>query len=184
MSPSARGEHDASAQSISPSNSLDQVREILFGTYYRDFERKLGRLDAVVSAQAEELRADTRRLVQVLEAHVKRETEAVRLELESDRSAQMEAVSSATREAREAIAQLDHRIKKLDDGLARVQREFRQQMLDEGKAFVEQARRVREEIITMLHRELAMYTGESPEPLAQSGVVEAPRPPEPPTAKS
>jgi hypothetical protein len=167
MSPSARPDLDSAAQTASPSNNLDQVREILFGAFYRDFERKLGRLESLVTSQTDELRTDTKRLVQVLESHVKRETDAMSAERESDRAAQMEA-----------MAQLDQRLKKLEDGLARAQRDFRQQMLDEGKAFLEQTRRVRDEVVTMLHRELAMYVGESQESAPSSGVAEVSRLPE------
>lgn len=187
MSASPRADVEAAAQSAQSSkqqsNNLDQVREILFGAYYRDFERRLGRLEALVLSQADELRADTKRLVQVLEAHVKRETEAMSAERESDRNAHVEAANNAARESREAIAQIDQRIKKLEDGLAKAQRDFRQQLLDEGKALVEETRRMREEVVTMLHRELAMYSGEAPEPAPSSGVVETPRPPETRTAE-
>jgi hypothetical protein len=184
MSPNPRGDLESGAQTASPSNNLDQVREILFGAHYRDFERKLGRLEALVGSQSDELRTDTKSLVQVLEAHFKREIDAMNAQRESDRQAQMEAINGVARETREALAQIDQRIKKLEDGLARAQREFRQQILDEGKAYVEQTRRVREEVFTMLHRELAMYAGESPEAAPASGVVETARLPEARTGES
>jgi len=173
MSQSARAELDSKAQpTLQPSNSLDHVREILFGAYVRDFDRRLARIEALIGSQNEDVRADAKRMVGVLEAHVKRETEAQAQQRESDRAAQMAALNNAAREARDAVAELDQRIRKLEEGLIRAQREFRQQILDESKGFVEQSRALRDELVSTLHHELALYTGEVQEPPAPSGVVE------------
>lgn len=180
MSPSARAELETKGIAPSPANNLDQVREILFGSYVRDFERKLARIEGIVASQGDELRADTKRMVEVLEAHLKRETDAQSTQQQSDRAAQMTALTNVAREARDAVAELDQRIKKLEDGLIRAQRDFRQQLLDEAKGFVEQTRSLKEELTSTLQRELALYTGE-PEPAAPSGVVEPLRPREPRT---
>ncbi|MDI3289861.1 hypothetical protein [Polyangium sp. 15x6] len=183
MNPSARAELESRGTTHaapSPANSLDQVREILFGAYVRDFERKIARIEGLVASQGEELRADTRRMIDVLEAHVKRETDAQNAQRESDRTAQMAALNNVAREARDAVAELDQRIKKLEDGLIRAQRDFRQQILDEAKGFVEQSRSLRDELMSTLQRELALYTGEPSEASGPaSGVVEATRTPEP-----
>ncbi|MRG93063.1 hypothetical protein [Polyangium spumosum] len=183
MSAGARAELDSRGTShaaTSPANSLDQVREILFGAFVRDFERKLARIEGLVAAQGEELRADTKRMVGVLEAHVKRETDAHSTQQQADRAAQMTALNNVAREARDAIAELDQRIKKLEDGLIRAQRDFRQQILDEAKGFVEQTHSLREELMGTLQRELALFSGEASESVGPpSGVVEAPRTPEP-----
>jgi hypothetical protein len=178
MSQSARAELDSKVMvqpTHPPSNSLEQVREILFGAYVRDFERKLARIEALVASQSDEIRADTKRMVGVLEAHVKRENEAQAAQRESDRAAQTAVLNNAAREARDAIAELDQRIKKLEDALIRAQRDFRQQILDEAKGFVEQSRALRDELVSTLHRELALYNGETQEPMAPSGVVEVNR---------
>jgi hypothetical protein len=181
MSSSARAEPETRGATPPQASSLDQVREILFGAYVRDFERKLARIEALVASQGEELRTDTKRMIEVLEAHLKRETEAHGAQQQSDRSAQMAALTNIAREARDAVNELDQRIKKLEDGLIRAQRDFRQQLLDEAKGFVEQSRTLKDELMATLHRELALYIGEPIEPAAQSGVVETLRPPEPRT---
>ena len=188
MSPSARAELESrgntQAAKAAPSN-LEQVREILFGAIVRDFERKFARIEGLVASQGDELRAGTKRMFDVLEAHVKRETEAQNTERESDRTAQLAALTNVAREARDAVAELDQRIKKLEDGLTRAQREFRQQILDEAKGFVEQSHSLREELMSTLQRELALFAGEPAESVGPtSGVVEATRTPEPRSEQS
>lgn len=174
MSASARAEPEgAVAQAAPPAGNLDQVREILFGAHYRELERKLLRLEGHIASQGNELRGEARRLVQALETHVNKEIEAVGAQRDADRSAQMDALSHLAREARDTALALEQRITKLEDGLARSQREFRQQILEEAKGFVEQTRSLREELGAMLQRELAMYLGELPEAPPASGVIDA-----------
>lgn len=174
MSASARTEPEGAVAQPAPSaGNLDQVREILFGAHYREIDRKLLRLEGHIASQGSELRGEARRLVQALETHVNKEIEAVGEQREADRAAQVDALSHLAREARDTALALEQRIRKLEDGLARSQRELRQQMLDEAKSFVEQTRSLRDELGAMLQRELAMYLGELPEAPPASGVFDA-----------
>jgi archaellum component FlaC len=162
MSTSGRAELEASAglTQAAVSNSLEQVREILFGPQHRELARRLSRMDAHSAAQAEELRSEARRRLDALEQHVSREFEALSAALEAQRSAQVEAQSSAAREARESVALLEQRVKRLEEITARSQREFRQQLLDQAKSFIDEVRRMRDELGATVERELAGARGD------------------------
>lgn len=146
MSTSGPTERDPTAaipQGTAPA-SLEQVREILFGAYFRDLDRKLARVDAHVSAESEELRKEMRRRLDVLETHVQRESEALVARFESEREAHVEA-----------IAGLEQRLTKMAEALARAQRELRQQILDQAKGFLDETQRTRDEVVETLERDLA-----------------------------
>jgi Skp family chaperone for outer membrane proteins len=135
-------------------NSLEQVREILFGPQHRELARRLARMDTHVTAQGEDLRGETRRRLEALEQHVNKECEALSAALETQQSALLEAQNSAAREARDAVALLEQRVKRLEELNARSQREFRQQLLDQAKSFIDEVRQLRAEIGTALEREI------------------------------
>src|SRR5689334_14805861 len=69
-------EHPVPAPGIN-ANSLEQVREILFGPQHREFTRRLARTDVHLAAQVEELRNEARRRLDVLEAYARQGLEGL-----------------------------------------------------------------------------------------------------------
>jgi hypothetical protein len=144
-------------------NGLDQVREILFGAHNRDLARRLARTEAHITTQADELRCEMRQRMDVLDAHLRRENDALRASLESQRSTVVDAQSAAAREAREAFALLDQRVRRLEDAMTRAQHEFRQQLLEQANSFIDEVRRVRADMMVALDREVAAVWNEAAE---------------------
>jgi hypothetical protein len=165
MSTSGRAELEGNAAVVqgSVAQSLEQVREILFGPQHRDFARRLARTDANVAARAEELRNEMRRRLDVLEAHIRKESEALSASIDSQRSAQAEALNKVARESRESIGLLEQRVQKLEELMARVPRDFRQQLLDQAKSFIDEVQRTRDELSTTVDRALVAAWSETPE---------------------
>jgi hypothetical protein len=166
MSTSGRAELEGSAAAgqAATVSSLEQVREILFGPHHRELARRLARMDAHTAAQAEELRAETRRRLEALEQHLKNESEALTALMESQRVAQLEALGSSAREARETASLLEQRVGRLEEQLTRTQRDLRQQLLDQAKSFIDEARRMRDEIGAVMERQLAEGAANEGEP--------------------
>lgn len=162
MNKSGHAESEANAVAAEAvANSLEQVREILFGSQHRELARRLSRTDAHVAVQVEELRNETRRRLDALEMHINKESEALAALLESQRSAGLEALNSVGRESRESVGLLEQRVKKLEEVTARAQRDFRQQLLDQAKSFIDEVRRVRDDLGAVMERELAQDEDDS-----------------------
>jgi hypothetical protein len=159
MSTTGQSDPEVNPTQGAVASSLEQVREILVGAQHREFARRLARTDAHVSLQAEELRADARRRLEVLEAHLRSESDAVSARFESQRAAQAEALQSLGREVRDALGLLERRVQRLEEAMARSQREFRQQILDQAKGFLEEVGRTREELGAAFERDVASYGG-------------------------
>ncbi|XXX73585.1 hypothetical protein WMF30_38675 [Sorangium sp. So ce134] len=157
MRTSGRAEHEASAGHAESAitNSLEQVRDILCGAQLRELARRLSHTDAQVAAQAEELRIEARRRLDVLEAHVRREIEALGASIEAHRAAGAGALGNVARESREGLDLLEQRVQRLEDLVTRTQRELRQQLLDQSKSFLDEARRTRSELCALVEREVA-----------------------------
>lgn len=162
MATSGRVEHEGSAgiTHAAITNSLEQVREILCGAQHRELARRLSRTDAQLAAQADELRAEARRRLDLLEGHVRREMESLNASLDAHRAADAEALGNVARESREALGLIDQRIRRLEELVTRTQRELRQQMLEQANAFIDETRRTREELSAAFERELAAWGGD------------------------
>jgi hypothetical protein len=148
---------------------LAELREILFGAAFREIEQRLARIEARLVARAEELQQELRRRTDVLESHLKQETEALGLRLENQQAGQAEAMSAAARETSAAVASIDRRLARLEEGLAQTQRDGRKQLLDQARSFLDELHRVRGEVTMTMEREMALLRGEEPGAAATTG---------------
>lgn len=121
-----------------PTPGLERIRDILFGEILNDLDKRLARIDHNLTSRSTELAQDARRRTDVLEAHVRKE---------------LDAQTTKTVQTDQRIARLEERI---DASLARIEREVRQQLLDQAKAFQDELARMRDELRFELVRELGI----------------------------
>jgi hypothetical protein len=142
-----------------PGGSLVQLREILFGAAQRELERRLARIDAHLAARSQDLDQESRRRVEVLEAHVRKDTEMLTARLERELSERGDAVRAMGREHRESMSALEQRVARLEETLVHAQRDLRNQMLEQAKSFLDEIRRLRLELNETLEQELGLAEG-------------------------
>jgi hypothetical protein len=133
---------------------LAQLREILVGANVRDLERRLARAESHMTARANELEQESRRRMEVIEAHLRKESDALTYRLEHELAQTGEAIRTVTREHRESLATVDQRVAKLEEAMVKAQRETRDQMLQQAKRFLDELQQLRREVMETLEREL------------------------------
>jgi DNA anti-recombination protein RmuC len=111
---------------------LDKIRDILFGAQMRDAEKKLGRIEERLLKEHEDLKADLRRRIESLEAFLRQEVESLTERLQAERHARDEGAQAFAQELREIATTVERRTQQLDEHAAKVQRELRQQILDQS----------------------------------------------------
>ena len=136
------------------SDGLAQLREILVGATVRDLERRLARAESHMTARANELEQESRRRMEVIESHLRKESDALTTRLERELMQTNEAIRSVTKEHRESLAAVDQRAAKLEEAAAKAQREVRDQMLQQAKRFLDELQQLRRELMDTLEREL------------------------------
>lgn len=151
---------------------LERIREILLGDVLVELERRIARIDSQLANRASEVQLDVRHRTGVLEAYVRKEIDALSARVGQGRETN-DAVRSLRGEVREAIAQLEQRLAgiedRLDASIARLEREVRQQLLDQAKSFLNELERARDQLRAALVRELGL----EPPPLDEGGEHEA-----------
>lgn len=111
---------------------LGQIREIVVGPLEREVDRRLGRLEALFTARGIELPQEARRRMEVIEAHMRKETDAL----------------SAT------ATTLEHRVTKLEELVVKQLHDVRQELLDQAKLFLDELQGLRTELTHAMEREL------------------------------
>ena len=159
---------EASSQSHS---NIEKIRSILFGNQMRDYEARFARLEAQVSQESADLRADFRRRFESLEGYVRQEVDALNERLSSeyhDRSAVMQDVQKSV----EALGQgLDKRVHQLDEQMSKAQRELRQQLLAQSKQQRDDMQAGIAELSALVQRELQQLRSDKTDRAALAGLL-------------
>jgi hypothetical protein len=133
--------------------SIDKVRDILFGSQVREFERRFARLEERIAREASDLKEAMKTRLDALELYVKKETESLAEQMRAEHEDRIEADGNLSREAKDAARSLERRTTALDDQLSKSQRELRQLLLEQHQRLTDDLRRKTDEVLAALARE-------------------------------
>lgn len=133
--------------------NLDKVRDILFGTQMRDYERRFSRLEERLARETAELREEVRRRLSAVEEYAKREAEALAQRIRAEHDERSEGIAGQSRELRDLAVFVERKTSTLDDALARAQRELRQQNLELQQQLTDDFHQKIEQVLSRLAQE-------------------------------
>lgn len=133
--------------------SLDKVRDILFGVQMRDYDKRFSQLEERLMREAALLREDVRKRFDALENYIKNEIEAVSERLKTERDERNSNVKELTRELRDLTKSTEKKNETFDTHLTKTQRELRQQILDQSKSLTDDIQSKYAEMSAALTRE-------------------------------
>ena len=145
--PDSRPSHSAT---IDQSNNLGKVRDILFGSHMRDYEKRFTRLEERLVKVSTDLKDDVRRRFDALETYVKQELSLLTDQIKTEQNQRTETLSALARELKEASGQLDKKIAQLDEQTTKNQRDLRQQLLEQSKTLNDSMQQRYEEISAVI----------------------------------
>jgi hypothetical protein len=135
--------------------NIDKIREILFGGHMRDYDRRFSRVEEQLVKDSLELREDTRKRFEALEAFVKAEFAALTDRLLAEQRTRDDAVSGLWRGVHETSQALSAKLGEAQEQTARAHSELRQQILSQSKDLNDEMRRKQDEVTALIQREVA-----------------------------
>ena len=135
--------------------NIDKIREILFGGHMRDYDRRFSRVEEQLIKESLELREDTRKRFEALEAFVKAEFAALTDRLQSEQRTRDDGVSGLWRGVHESSQALSAKLVEAQEQTARAHSELRQQILSQSRDLNDEMRRKQEEVTALIQREVA-----------------------------
>jgi hypothetical protein len=118
--------------------NVNKIRDILFGSQMRDYERKFTQLEDRLMKEAADLREDVKRRFASLEAFIKGEIEALDSAQKAEKTERADEAKELGAESKESAKRLEKRIAQLDEDNSKSQRSLRQLVLDESKRLAEE----------------------------------------------
>jgi uncharacterized protein YaaN involved in tellurite resistance len=144
----------APAGDLSESGNIDKIREILFGTQSREFEKGLLRIEERLTRESSELRDEIRRRFETIEAYTRKETELLGEQLRREQAERGENLGGLSRELSDLGRALERKIAQVDELMTGSCRELRQQILDQAKSSAEEIRQKHETLSAVLDHQV------------------------------
>jgi phage host-nuclease inhibitor protein Gam len=132
--------------------NVDKIRDILFGTQMRDYESRFARLEETLIKETLEIRETGRRRHEQLESYIRKEFEAVQARIKTERDERTDNAAALSRELKELGDTLARRIRDLDDRGNNVERELRNDLLQQARDLTEEIRARHEELSSLLEK--------------------------------
>ncbi len=145
----------ASVQVLAPSSGehVDKIRDILFGSNMRDYERRFGQIEARISKEISDLKEEIRKRFDALEASNKREVEALNARLNAERDARTEVRDKLSQDVSELSRTLEKRARQIEDQGVRMERSIQEQLAAQSKATGEEMVRKHDELTQLVERQ-------------------------------
>jgi len=132
--------------------SLDQVRDILFGGQMRMVDTRLRGLEERISLEHTTLRNDLTRKIGELEEASKKEFAAQAERLSAERTKRADDLKALSAELREALKSLERRHIKFEEATSQADAEVRDQLMKHSAAFSAELTRTAERLTSELDR--------------------------------
>lgn len=132
--------------------SLDKVRDILFGGQMRAVESRLQGLEERLRREQDTLRTDLGKQLGELDSFARREFQTLAERLAAERAKRTEELKSLGAEIKEALRALEKRHAKLEDSTSMADAGLRDQLLLQAKAASAEVAKLSERITAELNR--------------------------------
>ena len=151
-------------ENLDRTGNVDKIRDILFGSQMRDYDKKFARLEERLLKESADLREDLKRRFDSLEAFMKSEVvllsdgqkaeKAARDEaLKGEKHSRDEAVKGIAEKLGETVKNFDRRAAQTEEQSTKAQRDLRQLILDETKRLAEEIAQKHSSVAADLGRE-------------------------------
>ncbi|BAY30110.1 hypothetical protein NIES2107_19540 [Nostoc carneum NIES-2107] len=138
---------------LSELNSLDRVRDILFGNQVREVEKRFARLEDRLVKELNNVRDETKKRLDYLESYIKKEVDSLTERLKNEQIDRDAGAKALAEEQKNLTINLEKKFAQLDEQTSNSQREIREQILNQANSLQDDIRQKYQEILTLLERE-------------------------------
>src|SRR5580698_9251305 len=100
-SPADAKANSSSAKENAEGANVDKIRDILFGSQMRDYEKRFVRLEETVTKAIETLREDMTKRLDTLGSYIKEETDSLGSRIKAEKSERSEGLKEVAREMKD-----------------------------------------------------------------------------------
>lgn len=144
--------NDNGATSHPPPESIDQVRDLLFGGQMRMVDARIQSLDERLAHETTAMRADFERQVTELDSAIKKELARHSERLVAERTKTVDDLKALSAELRDSLRSLEKRHTTLEEAAGLADAELRDHLLKQGASFSNDLARTSDRLSSELNR--------------------------------
>jgi DNA repair exonuclease SbcCD ATPase subunit len=153
-SPADAKMHNSSAKENAEGANVDKIRDILFGSQMRDYEKRFVRLEETVIKAVETLREDMTKRLDTLSNYIKEETDSLGQRIKAEKSERSEGLKELTREMKDSAKIVEKKLSQLEDQTSDGHAELRAKLLEHSKSVSAEIDKLRRDSTAALNREV------------------------------
>lgn len=141
------------ASMLAGAGNVEKIRDILFGSQMREYEKRFVRLEDRMQKEISSLKDELSKTFDSLEKFMKKEFELLNERLEKEQDDRSSAIKKVTEELKDNSSNLEKKILQTEDKLNKRSRELHEQILDQSKSLSDEIRQKHEAISELLDKE-------------------------------
>lgn len=142
-----------SPNDVAEDANIDKIRDILFGSQSRDFERRFIKLEDRINKEINEMRDENRRKLDALEEFIKNEVKSLTERLVNEQNTRVDADKEIFSELKDLSHNLDKKITGINEQTAKSESEIRQQILNQSKNLTDEIHKRHNDIKILLENQ-------------------------------
>lgn len=146
--------------------SIDKVRNILFGAQTRQNEQKFTRLEALLQKEIANLRDETKITFNSLENYIKKELSTLTDQIKTEKDERTESAEALSGLLKDSNKNIEKKITKLDEKNVKSQRDLQEQILQQSKKLMTEIRAKHEEVSASLEQSVNQLVEDKTDRLA------------------
>jgi DNA repair exonuclease SbcCD ATPase subunit len=143
--------------------NIDKIRDILFGSQMRDYEKRFAKLEERLQREHQELKEEMRKRLESLEGYVRSEADALSSRITTEQEQRGDSLTDLSREMKDIAKSLEKKTAQLDELFNKNNRDMRQQALDQTKQLMEEIQSKHQSLSQSLERAVRELTEEKME---------------------
>ena len=151
---------NASGKEAPEGANVDKIRDILFGSQMRDYEKRFTRLEDNVTKALETLREDMTKRLDTLGGFVRQEVDSLSQRLKTEKGERSEGLKDIAREIKDGAKILEKKLSQLEEQMSDGQGELRAKLLEHSKSISADIDKLRRETASALNREVEVLRDE------------------------
>jgi uncharacterized phage infection (PIP) family protein YhgE len=133
-------------------DSVDRIRDILFGAQTRQFEQKFNLLEETIRKEVANLREWTHKSIETLENYTKKGLESLVTQLKSEQTERSEAVNRLAAQGEASAKTLEKKIYRLDETTHAAQHDLQEQILQQSKALMKEIQQKHDDLAAVVKK--------------------------------
>jgi DNA repair exonuclease SbcCD ATPase subunit len=151
---------NSSGKEAAEGANVDKIRDILFGSQMRDYEKRFMRLEDTVTKAIETLRDDMTKRFDTLSNYMKEEADSLSQRVKAEKAERNENAKEMAREMKDGAKAIEKKLSQLEEQMSDGHTELRTKLLEHSKSVSAEIDKLRRDTTAALNREVDVLRDE------------------------